>query len=176
MAYCAACSKNEFLEAYKSCWMRWRAQGRNDGRAGEEGGWRATGGVSASHLQAWLNNRMLYENKNIICFLKDREGPLICFPWVTVLPPIGGKKKKSILVTKCEINRTLLLFGGYSLINAPGMYQHTDTSDCTKRLFPLKGRPCKLNLWIHCNTNNKGIVAPLWDQTVSHVATFTAGV
>lgn len=42
-AYCTACSKNEFLEAYKSCWMRWRAQARNDGGGGgaaegEEGG------------------------------------------------------------------------------------------------------------------------------------------
>lgn len=32
-------------------------------------------GVSSSHLQAWLNNRMLYENKNIICLLKARARP-----------------------------------------------------------------------------------------------------
>lgn len=77
-ALCTACSRSEFLEAYKSCWMRWRAWDRNDGRDGGVRGGGAlgsVGGVSSSHLQAWLNNRMLYENKNIICLLKGRERP-----------------------------------------------------------------------------------------------------
>lgn len=79
---CSACSKKEFHEAYKSCWLRRRAQDRNDGREGEEGGrfilWQGCGG---SHLQAWLNGRMLYDNRNIICLLKGQEkAPLIGFP------------------------------------------------------------------------------------------------
>lgn len=39
------------------------------------------GGLWGSHLQAWLNGRMLYDNKNIICLLKGQEkAPLIGFP------------------------------------------------------------------------------------------------
>lgn len=45
-------------------------------------------GLSGSHLQAWLNDRMLYENKNIICLLKGQERPSNWLPRAFVLPHV----------------------------------------------------------------------------------------
>lgn len=65
----------------------------------------------------------------------------------------------------------------YSLITTIGMYQHTDTKPTKKGVFfHSKEDYSYLNLLIECNTNNKEIVAPLWDGTVRHVATFAAEV
>lgn len=137
-AYCSACSKNEFLEAYKSCWMRWKAQGRNDGRDREEGGcYTLEEGLSGSHLQAWLNNRMLYENKNIIClFKRARKGPLIGFPksplWWKNPPPFLSSKHGEFVQEAWSLSSCC------TVITTKGMCQ--DTIRPTKRLpFPLRG-------------------------------------
>lgn len=65
------------------------------------------GVLSGSRLQVWLNNRMLYENKHIICLLKGQERPC---NWLS--------KESSAIPTSKEI----------------GMYQHSDTKPI-KRMF-----------------------------------------
>lgn len=72
----------------EGCWgVGLCRQGGREGGGGRGGGGRGESllrtiaGLSGSHLQAWLNNRMLYENKNIICLSDDRERPLNWFPF-----------------------------------------------------------------------------------------------
>ena len=55
------------------------------------------GGLSGSHLQAWLNNRMLYENKNIICLLKGRERPSNWLPLSLCVAARRWEKKSSAM-------------------------------------------------------------------------------
>lgn len=172
-----ACSKSEFLEAYKSCWMRWRAQDRNDWRE-REGGRDAAQhhgrGVSSSHLQAWLNNRMLYENKNIICLLKSRERPSNCPP----PPSLRVDARLSELATKKSGSAPFAASSGLSSHPCciTGMYQRYGDYKEGGVLFNSEEDYSWAELLIEFSVDNEEMVAPLWLRVASHVANFTAGV
>lgn len=79
-------------------------------------------GLSGSHLQAWLNDRMLYENKNIICLLKGQERPSNWLPRAFVLPHV-----LCCALVNGIVQETCLQSFSYTLISSAGMYQHCDT-------------------------------------------------
>lgn len=94
------------------------------------------GGVSGSHLQAWLNNRMLYENKDIICLLKGREKPSNWLPLSLCCRP-SVREQTSLPVTELKLFKTLSLSFSQTPISTIEMYQHTETNPRKKRVFLL---------------------------------------
>lgn len=101
----------------------------------------AVGGLSGSHLQAWLNNRMLYENRDIICLFKGRERPSNWLPLsLCVLPPVSERRAP----LPCRDHKLKEMSPGHflsscrsTLITPTGMYQHTDTKLTEKACFSL---------------------------------------
>lgn len=89
LCVCSACSKKEFHEAYKSCWLRRRAQDRNDGREGEEGGgfilWKGCG-VSLTGLIKWQD--ALWQQEHYLPLKRPGKGPSNWLPPLFVLPHV----------------------------------------------------------------------------------------
>lgn len=113
---------------------------------GSRGGRRlyTVGGLSGSHLQAWLNNRMLYENKNITCLLKGQERTSNWLPPSLCVAARQWEKKNPLSCPGHKLRKimrdTFSPSCSYALISTIGMYQHTDTKPTKKGcLFPLKG-------------------------------------